>query len=200
MNTRSDMPHTGDMDPEAFRVEAHRVVDWLADYFARPERYPVLSRADRARCGTRCPTTHPSRASRSGASSRTSSRSSSPAHALAPSGVLRVLRHQRQRAGRARRDARRRPERAGDALAHVACRNRARGSGPRMASRADWPAALVRRRHLRHGVDLHAARSRCRARGGGARRPRARAGRWPHPARCASIAPSTRTRPSTRAC
>jgi aromatic-L-amino-acid/L-tryptophan decarboxylase len=39
------MPHMGDMDPEAFRVEAHRVVDWLADYFARPERYPVLSRA-----------------------------------------------------------------------------------------------------------------------------------------------------------
>ena len=45
MNTKSNMPHMGDMDPEAFRVEAHRVVDWLADYFARPERYPVLSRA-----------------------------------------------------------------------------------------------------------------------------------------------------------
>jgi aromatic-L-amino-acid/L-tryptophan decarboxylase len=39
------MPFAGDMDPEAFRVEAHRVVDWLADYFANPERYPVLSRA-----------------------------------------------------------------------------------------------------------------------------------------------------------
>jgi aromatic-L-amino-acid/L-tryptophan decarboxylase len=33
-----------DMDPEAFRKEAHRVADWIADYFAAPDRYPVLSR------------------------------------------------------------------------------------------------------------------------------------------------------------
>ena len=33
----------GDMDPESFRREAHRVADWIADYFAHPERYPVLS-------------------------------------------------------------------------------------------------------------------------------------------------------------
>ena len=32
------------MDPATFRREAHRVVDWLADYFERPERYPVLAR------------------------------------------------------------------------------------------------------------------------------------------------------------
>ena len=34
----------GDMDPEAFRKEAHRIADWIADYFADPERFPVLSR------------------------------------------------------------------------------------------------------------------------------------------------------------
>ena len=33
-----------DMDPEAFRKEAHRLADWIADYLAAPERYPVLSR------------------------------------------------------------------------------------------------------------------------------------------------------------
>jgi aromatic-L-amino-acid decarboxylase len=33
-----------DMDPEAFRKEAHRIADWIADYIAAPDRYPVLSR------------------------------------------------------------------------------------------------------------------------------------------------------------
>jgi aromatic-L-amino-acid decarboxylase len=32
------------MDPEAFRREAHRVADWIADYLSNPEQYPVLSR------------------------------------------------------------------------------------------------------------------------------------------------------------
>lgn len=38
------MADLGDMDPEAFRKEAHRVADWIADYFQAPERFPVLSR------------------------------------------------------------------------------------------------------------------------------------------------------------
>ncbi len=33
----------GDMDPEAFRREAHRIADWIADYFKDPGRYPVLA-------------------------------------------------------------------------------------------------------------------------------------------------------------
>jgi aromatic-L-amino-acid decarboxylase len=37
-------PTFGDMDPEEFRREAHRVADWIADYLAGSGRYPVLSR------------------------------------------------------------------------------------------------------------------------------------------------------------
>lgn len=36
-------PRLGDMDPEAFRREAHRLADWIADYLADPARYPVLA-------------------------------------------------------------------------------------------------------------------------------------------------------------
>ena len=32
------------MDPEEFRREGRRVVDWVAEYLAHPDRYPVLSR------------------------------------------------------------------------------------------------------------------------------------------------------------
>lgn len=35
---------TGDMDPEAFRREAHRLADWIADYFTNASQYPVLAR------------------------------------------------------------------------------------------------------------------------------------------------------------
>ena len=33
-----------DMHPEAFRREAHRLADWIADYLADPGRFPVLAR------------------------------------------------------------------------------------------------------------------------------------------------------------
>ncbi|MEO6213033.1 MAG: pyridoxal-dependent decarboxylase [Vicinamibacterales bacterium] len=36
-------PPLGDMDPEAFRREAHRVADWIADYLSNPGQYPVLA-------------------------------------------------------------------------------------------------------------------------------------------------------------
>jgi aromatic-L-amino-acid decarboxylase len=39
------MSAPGDMDPEAFRREGHRIVDWIAEYLAHPERYRVLSAA-----------------------------------------------------------------------------------------------------------------------------------------------------------
>jgi aromatic-L-amino-acid decarboxylase len=39
------MSHAGDMDPEAFRREAHRVADWIADYLRAPDRFPVLAKS-----------------------------------------------------------------------------------------------------------------------------------------------------------
>lgn len=36
-------PSLGDMDPEEFRRHAHRVADWIADYFSNPGAYPVLA-------------------------------------------------------------------------------------------------------------------------------------------------------------
>src|SRR5436853_1158630 len=40
MNNKESL---GDMSAEDFRRHGHRVVDWIADYLAHPERYPVLS-------------------------------------------------------------------------------------------------------------------------------------------------------------
>lgn len=33
----------GDMDPEAFRKYGYAIIDWITDYLAHPERYPVLA-------------------------------------------------------------------------------------------------------------------------------------------------------------
>ena len=38
------MTSSGDLDPGAFRAEAHRLVDWISRYLEGAERYPVLSR------------------------------------------------------------------------------------------------------------------------------------------------------------
>jgi aromatic-L-amino-acid decarboxylase len=39
----TDLRPPGDMDPDEFRREAHRVADWVADYLTNPGRYPVLA-------------------------------------------------------------------------------------------------------------------------------------------------------------
>ncbi len=40
----TDRPQTGDLDPEDFRREGHRMIDWIADYLGGgARRYPVLS-------------------------------------------------------------------------------------------------------------------------------------------------------------
>ena len=35
-----------DMDIESFRRDGHRLIDWIAEYLAHPERYPVLAQVE----------------------------------------------------------------------------------------------------------------------------------------------------------
>ncbi len=41
-----DETKAGDMSPDEFRAYGHQVVEWVADYLAHPERYPVLARTE----------------------------------------------------------------------------------------------------------------------------------------------------------
>ena len=34
------------MDIESFRRDGHRLIDWIAEYLAHPERYPVLAQVE----------------------------------------------------------------------------------------------------------------------------------------------------------
>lgn len=45
----------GDMPPEEFRVHAHAVVDWIADYLAGVGEYPVLARVEPGEIAARVP-------------------------------------------------------------------------------------------------------------------------------------------------
>jgi aromatic-L-amino-acid decarboxylase len=49
------------MTPEDFRRNGYAVVDWIADYYARIESYPVLSRAEPGQIRTALPTHPPSK-------------------------------------------------------------------------------------------------------------------------------------------
>ena len=53
--------HLGDMDPEAFRQEAHRIADWIADYIAAPERFPVLAQVQPGEVRNALPASAPER-------------------------------------------------------------------------------------------------------------------------------------------
>ena len=100
------------------------------------------------------------------------------AHALEPPRLLRLLRHHRQRARRADGDS------VSAALNQQAMLWRTSPAATELeevtlalAAPPDGPARCVRGRHLRHRLDLHAARAGGGARARDARRARARARR-----------------------
>ena len=176
----------GDMDPAAFRREGHRTIDWIADYFENIENY----RRPLPREARRDPIGAPLRRARTGGALPADLRGLRAHHrprdhALEPPGLLRLFRHHRQRAGRARGAVVRGAQRPGDAVEDVAIGDRVGGGCARLAPPADRPAAGVRRRHLRHRLDVEPARP-----GGGARGDRAgRALAGPARARGASQVP-----------
>jgi aromatic-L-amino-acid/L-tryptophan decarboxylase len=51
----------GDMDPEEFRRNAHRVADWIADYLANPGRFPVLAQVQPGQIHAALPVSAPER-------------------------------------------------------------------------------------------------------------------------------------------
>src|SRR5439155_18747914 len=59
---RRGMTPFGDLDPDAFRSEAHRLVDWISGYLEGAERYPVLSRVRPGEIRRALPPAPPARA------------------------------------------------------------------------------------------------------------------------------------------
>jgi aromatic-L-amino-acid decarboxylase len=52
-------PESGDMSAEEFRRYGHEVVDWIADYFSHPERYPVLAQVEPGELRSQLPASPP---------------------------------------------------------------------------------------------------------------------------------------------
>ncbi|HYO51308.1 pyridoxal phosphate-dependent decarboxylase family protein [Archangium sp.] len=52
-------PRLGDMDPAEFRRYGHQLIDWIADYFEHPERYPVMPRCQPGDIKKQLPRTPP---------------------------------------------------------------------------------------------------------------------------------------------
>jgi aromatic-L-amino-acid decarboxylase len=52
-------PLVGEIDLEQFRQYGHQLVDWITDYLAHPEEYPVLSQVEPGDIKTKLPATPP---------------------------------------------------------------------------------------------------------------------------------------------
>jgi aromatic-L-amino-acid/L-tryptophan decarboxylase len=54
-------PEAGDMSADDFRRFGHEVVDWIADYFSHPERFPVLAQVKPGELRSQLPQSPPER-------------------------------------------------------------------------------------------------------------------------------------------
>ena len=54
-------PETGDMSAEDFRRYGHEIINWIADYFAHSERYPVLAQVEPGALHSQLPSSPPER-------------------------------------------------------------------------------------------------------------------------------------------
>src|SRR5436190_24346720 len=57
-----DLKPSPDMSPEEFRKWGYKFVDWIADYLAHPERYPVLSQVEPGSIRRQLPVNPPEKA------------------------------------------------------------------------------------------------------------------------------------------
>src|ERR1043165_6422852 len=63
--SRAERPHAGtapplgDMSAEEFRRYGHEVIDWIADYFAHPEKYPVPAQVEPGELRSKLPASPP---------------------------------------------------------------------------------------------------------------------------------------------
>jgi aromatic-L-amino-acid decarboxylase len=55
----TDLPNLGDMNLDDFRRHGYQLIDWIADYLAHPERYPVLSRSQPGQIKAQLPAAPP---------------------------------------------------------------------------------------------------------------------------------------------
>ena len=129
------------MDAEAFRREAHKLADWIADYLADPGRYPVLSQVRPGDIRDALPGAAPEqrRAVRSIFSDFERVILPGITHWNHP-GFFAYFAITRERARRARGIPVGGAQRPGDALADLAVSDGARGSRARLAATADWAA------------------------------------------------------------
>src|SRR4026207_1452291 len=135
------------MDPETFRAEAHRVVDWMADYLRDVQAPAVVAAA--TPWAPRPPA--PARARGGGVAVRSSLRRLRAAHragddALGPPAFLRVLLRELQPAVDAAREAQGGAGRPVHVVNHLSSRDRARAGDDGLAGPAARAAGRLHRR------------------------------------------------------